>query len=331
MTLSNESTERIALLYRVAKRNGSLITVQELTRLLPEITSESEMKDAMASVPFLNSMFELRSGFLTERFGDPPLDPVVLEAASRRAARANLIQASRFVSFLHNSGFQVVAVSGSTSYGSASVSKDTDLFCVAPSRSMWICLTKSLVLARAYGLVNRGTSRICISCVMDEGYAREAFGSRRHPLFARDAIEAKVLVGRARYESLLRTASWISDYYPIAYKEIFTGCRATRPQRDPSSFAKALNRLLYLGMGTYLLAKSSLLNLRFKKQGRIGDAFSVRCGEDHLIYESRRYLDMKKEYEAADSRLRTTSKTLHRAARSNVLPTSKESPTSELA
>ena len=324
MTLSTEGAERIALLYRAAKRNGSLVTVRELSRLLPENVSESEVVDAIASVPSLNSKFELRSGFLTERLEEPSFDPIILESDSRKSARANLVHASRFVSFLRSSGFQVVAVSGSTSYGSASISKDTDLFCVAPHRSMWVCLTKALVMARAYRLVNRGAPRICISCVMDEGYARSEFAGRRHPLFARDAIEAKVLKGRDHYESLLKAASWISDYYPVAYGETFTGGHATGPGRNPSSFARVLNRVLYLVIGRYIQAKSSLLNRRFRKGGRGGDVFGVRCGDDHLIYESRRYLDLKKEYEAADQ-------TFTHAARANVAPNPDDPLTSELA
>jgi len=321
VTLSTESAERIALVYTAAKRNGSLVTVQELTRLLPEITSESEVRDAIASVPFLNSKFELRSGFLTERLRGPALNPVILEADSRRLALANLVQASRFVSFLHGSGFQVVAVSGSTSYGSASVSKDTDLFCVAPHQSMWVCLTKSLVLARAYGLLNRHDSRVCISCVMDEECARSAFEESRDPLFARDALEAKVLKGRGRYESLLRSASWISDYYPAAYREVLMGRPATSPKPNPTSFARVLNRLLYLVMGKYIQVKASLLNRKFRIGGRSGDVFGVRYGEDHLIYESRRYLDLKKEYEAADQRLQIRRKAFLQEAQSNPLPT----------
>lgn len=323
MTLSTESAERIALLYRVAKRNGSLVTVQELSRLLPENVSESEVRDAIASVPSLSSAFELRSGFLTERLGEPSPEPIELEADSRKSARTNLIHASRFVTFLHSSGFRVVAVSGSTSYGSASVSKDTDLFCIAPHQSMWVCLTKALIMARAYHIIDRGAPRICISCVMDDDYARSAFAARRHPLFARDAIEAKVLVGRDRYESLLRTASWISDYYPVAYGEVFKGGSAASPGQSPSSFARVLNRLLYAAMGKYIQAKSSLLNRRFRTRGKGGDVFGVRRGEDHLIYESRRYQDLKREYEAADQA------SLH-ASQGN-LPSLDEPLTSELA
>jgi hypothetical protein len=302
MTLSTESAERIALLYRAAKRNGSLMTVQELSRLLPQSVSESDVKEAIASFPYLNSMFELRAGYLTERPGAPESDPVVAEASSRKLAQANLGEASRFVRFLHSSGFQIVAVSGSTSYGSASVSRDTDLFCVTSPQGMWLSLAKGLIMARAYGLVHRGGARICLSCVMDEEYARSTFEGRRHPLFARDAIEAKVLKGRDRYESLMGMASWISDYYPVAYREIVRSGRPPTPRRTRSSFAGAVNRLLFLTVGRYIRAKSSLINREFSRRGRSGDVFGVRSGEDHLIYESRRYLDLASEYEAADRR-----------------------------
>jgi hypothetical protein len=49
MTLSSESAERINLLYRAAKHNGSLVSIQELSRLLSENASESEVEEAISS------------------------------------------------------------------------------------------------------------------------------------------------------------------------------------------------------------------------------------------------------------------------------------------
>lgn len=301
MTLSVESAERIALLYRAAKRNGSLVSVQELTRLLPQSTSAAEVEMAITSVPQLSSIFELKSGYLTKRYSSPEDESVQLEGESRRTALRNYTQASRLLPYLHTSGFQVVAVSGSTSYGSASQSKDIDLFCVAPAGRMWLSLAKGLVMARVYSVLNRDSSGVCLSCVMDEDSARLAFVSYRHPLFARDALEAKVLTGQNLYSSLMRSANWISEYYPVAYEGAVSQAGGETIGSRPSSFAAFLNRLMYILVGRYILAKSLLLNRKLRSRGKHGDAFSVRHGEDRLVYESRRYMALRNEYEATNS------------------------------
>ena len=300
MTLSDESTERITLLYAAARRNGSLVSVQELSRLLPEVASESEVEAAILSDTSLSSKFELKSGYLTERNEDPQRNPLLLEAESRRVARANLSHASKLVPLLLPCRFQIVAVSGSTSYGSASLSRDADLFCVSPPGRMWVSLAKGLIIARAYGLVNRRAPNFCLSCVMDEAYARSVFRAQRHPLFARDALEAKVMMGRDHYKSLLRTAGWISDYFPVAYREAISDSPEASKIQGRQALARILNRLLFLTLGRYIRTKSFLLNRNLKARGRSGDLFRVRCGEDHLIYESRRYIDLRSEYEVAE-------------------------------
>jgi len=194
----------------------------------------------------------------------------------------------------------VVAVSGSTSYGSASLSRDADLFCVTPQGRMWILLAKGLIIARVYRLVNRRAPHFCLSCVMDETYARSVFSSQQHPLFARDALEAKVLIGRDIYKSLLGTAAWMSAYFPVAYREAVSDTPREHKTQRRQALAGILNRLLFVTLGRYIRAKSSLLNRNLKASGRSGDLFRVRLGVDHLIYESRRYVDLRREYEIAE-------------------------------
>jgi len=292
MTLSTESAERIALLYRAARTNGALVSLEELARLLPEHTTEEELADAIASTPLLRSMFEVRSGFLTEHL-EGASDPLPREALNRSTASKNLVQAADFVARLHSSGFGMVAVSGSTSYGSASLSKDIDLFCVAPTGRMWASLVRALLMARAYGILHRGRPVICLSCVMDEDYACSAFESRRDSLFARDAIQAKVLKGQGIYQSLMERAPWISKLYPVAYRKAARrGARANlgRPTRPD----RILNRLIFETAGRYIRVKSSFLNRRLGS----GSRFEVHCTESHLMYESRRYLALRDEYDS---------------------------------
>ena len=160
-------------------------------------------------------------------------------------------------------------------------------------------MTKGLLIARAYTLLHGETPKVCLSCVMDLDYAETTFGGRGHSLFARDALEAKVVVGKGLYSSLMHRARWISDYYPVAYAKA-TSSPASADKDCPSAAAVLINWALYLLLGWYILLKSSLLNRRLKRSKRAGDVFSARCWRDHLIYESRRYRDLKREYQLSE-------------------------------
>ncbi len=295
MTLSHEIADRITMLHRAAKRSGSLVSVQELGHLLDERASESELAEAIGSIPALNSRFELREGYLTER-GKDDLLMVELEARSRKRAQVNLKYATRFLSFLRSSPFEMLAVSGSTSYGSASRSKDLDFFCVAPKGRMWVSITQGLLMARAFAIANRSAPRICLSCIMDEEFALSSFASERNPLFARDAIEAKVLRGSDVYRSLVGSARWISGFYPLAYDGIMSAGRTAGPGSEPSPWDRVLNSLLLASVGRYMRLKAALLNRRLRAGGRGEDVFVLRHGEDHLIYESGYYSSLRGEY-----------------------------------
>jgi len=300
MTLSSERAERISLFFGVAKAQGSLVSVQELLELLPERASERDLVEAITSTPSLSSRFELRSGYITERSGESEADSILNnEARSRLAARTNMRFAALFVPFLRFSRFEMVAVSGSTSYRSASRSRDLDLFCVAPSGRMWLSLTLGLIVARVFRLRRREAPRVCLSCVMDEDFALRLFASQQGPLFARDALETKVMMGHRTYQSLLDRAPWISDLYPSAY------AATKRPTPDsprrsarPSAFGGVVNRFLYFTVGTYIKIKSALLNRRLTALGQTDGVFAIRSAEDHLIYESQRYANLRREYSA---------------------------------
>jgi hypothetical protein len=237
----------------------------------------------------------LKGGYLTERPGSSQDSPRA-EAESRRVARANLGHASDFASFMHPSPFEMVAVSGSTSYGSASRSRDLDLYCVAPAGRLWLSLAHALIMARMFALLRRDSPKVCLSCVMDENYAEAAFASQRDALFARDALEAKVVKGAGFHRRMLGRASWIAEFYPHAYAALAaTGPTPPRIHKR-SVLDSVLNRFLFLTVGGFIRLKSKILNRRLVAAGRIDDLFTVRRGEDHLIYESSRYAEMRGEY-----------------------------------
>lgn len=222
---------------------------------------------------------------------------VVNELASRRSAQTNLWWAARFAPKLSSTSFRLVAASGSTSYRSASKSKDLDLFCVATAGGLWTALTRALVLARAFRMLHPRSPEICFSCVMDEDYASGMFRREQGPLFARDALETVVLEGDSTYRWFLNEAKWISGFYPNAYS---ARLGADQPRHvgsnGPSPASRVLERLLFLFVGAYIRTKSKILIRRLTGSGRLDSIFTVRCGRDHLIYESRRYLKLKRRY-----------------------------------
>lgn len=297
MTLSVQSARRVHVLYEVAKRNGSLISLQEILPLLPEHVSEQELADAIMRAPSLSSRFELKSGFVIERAGRGNGPEVSSERVSRMKAETNMHFAKRFVPRLRSKSMKLAAVSGSTSYRSASKSEDLDMFCVTASGRLWVFLTKSLLLSRAFRLTNSNSPPICLSCVLDEGFARSMFTEAQNPLFARDALETVVLEGEDVYHDLLSRARWIRKFYPALYTRRLSGSGVVfTPEPESSHSFAFLNRFLFLVVGSYIGVKSWLLNRRLAKSGRRGDCFRLRKGVDHLIYESGRYLELRQVY-----------------------------------
>ncbi len=298
MTLSANAAERISTLYEVAKRHGSLITLEEIAELLPEPTSKRELAEAISSSPLLRSRFTLKAGYVTERI-NPSLSEsfLVTEKENRNSALRNLLDAKRFLPLLHSTPFKMVSVSGSTSYLSASRSRDLDLFCISASGKMWRSLTQALVLARVFELARRPSPQVCLSCVMDEEYAFSSFGRRQDPLFARDALATIVMKGNDEYEALLRRASWISTLYPAAYSARTRAVLEESPNTPNSTILdRVIDQFLFAIVGTCIRTKSWALNRKLGRLRGQDGIFTLRLGKDHLIYESRRYSDLRRAY-----------------------------------
>jgi len=297
-----EST--VKFYHDVARANGSVMSVSEILGLLPERASEAELSRMIESSPLLKSKLEIKSGYVVEKAGEEELGSSLKEnAKSRMVASSNMRTAAAFFNLMRSNPFKMVSVGGSTSYNSASRSKDVDFFCVAPRDELWLSLTHGLIMARAFALLHRQAPQICFSCVMDEAFAQSLFHSPRGPLFARDALELKVFRGSTLYESLLQRASWISKLYPSRFP-VASRRRASPQQIEvrTSASRRVLNRFLFLTVGGFIRLKSSLYNRRFVSLGQKENEFTVRSGEDHLIYESNRYQRLREKYDEAFSR-----------------------------
>jgi len=304
LALTDRQTREIETFCQIARENGAAITLRELIGLAAIDASERELEGAFLSDSKLHSRFLLESGYVFERplMAEEAAQKIVEEENERRVrASANLHGATGFGRSIMG-GTVLVSVSGSNSYLSASENEDVDFFCITETNRMWKFMLKALVLARIHRLANSDVPELCFSCVMDEKWAAQAFRTRQPPIFARDALTAKVISGTAAYDSLLKEASWMESYFPVFYKMRLREAKLEEPHGPgPVSAVKGgsvvVNSLLYLIVGSFLRIKSWALNRRLTKEARHSSVFETKIGRGHYIYESNRYRNLSVIYE----------------------------------
>lgn len=303
LPISDRVIAEIQLLSRIAEANGSLVTLQDIVALTHINLTREEIETHWPSVPQLSSRFELRDGFVHDRkFSHMRIDiedSIAKETDKRKRAESYAVVARAIAPFFRRKEASLVAISGSTSYQSASQADDLDFFCVTRPGFLWAFLVKSMLLSRALQLVRRNTPRICFSYAVDEEYAAREFASSNDPLFARDALTTIVVHGEAVYQRLLKKSSWMSEYYPQLFNrragDLDMNGESAGPSA-PSSFLKFFNQLLHFVVGNYIATKSAMLNRKFRRLGKSSSLFRLRVGEDHFIFESERYSQLRALY-----------------------------------
>jgi hypothetical protein len=273
----------------------SAVSLTDLARLMPEDTNTTDLVTAFENLPTLRENYLLKEGYVLSR--SEAQKDLFSESERRRHSIANITLARVLSSRLGGKDALVFAVSGSTSYRSASVHDDIDLFCVTPRGKMWVFLAKVLVRTRALYLLRKSSRSINVSCVMDEEYARTMFSTDQGPLFARDALMAEVVHGREAYDGLLESASWMGLYFPKLYGLRKSLGRAKRRGQPSTPIHLGITNLfLYFVIGSYIRLKARLHNRLLVREGKRSSLFIPRIGFDHLFYESERYLTLKAIY-----------------------------------
>jgi hypothetical protein len=307
--LGDDKLSEVRLFCDIARENGSALSIRELIDLTSLDYSEAELCLSWGDFPELRE-YVVSSGFVVER--EMALDPQHFQKENsnrRMRAASNLYYASKFASLARGRGARVLSVSGSTSYLSVSPTDDLDFFLIARKDALWPSLVKRLLLARVFRIVENESPDLCLSYVVDESFALKEFTSLQDGLFARDALAARVLRGRAYYDSLLGASQWMGRYFPKLYSERVRHSEKTITEQTKSSvFARIANYFLFIVAGNYIKTKSRLLNRKYAKQGRNSSLFKVRIGLDHCIYESLRYLQLRRVYSSLAEKSRFDEK-----------------------
>ncbi len=299
---TTDEVSRVELLLAIARAKGSLLSAKDIDELTGLLPTGADLGSIWNQIPSLDSRYEVKGGLLVERrvSNNQTSSGAIEDQKWRRARAERYIEYAREFSFLSGKKWiRVLSVAGSASYKATSQNDDIDIFCVTEKDSLWIYLTKALLLARIFKLVRPGSPRFCFSCVLDEDYARRLFASPNDALFARDALTAQVLRGSLFYDGLLGRGQWLSDYFPklhglrrAQHIGTFEDTNVTRP----TVARKALNYFLFLTVGYYVRLKSILLNHKLKRTGRLDSVFRVISSPDHCIFESQSYQELRRIY-----------------------------------
>jgi hypothetical protein len=295
-SLSEKNEADIRLFCKVASENGSTVSLKEILFLTSLDATERELELALQNSS-LSEEYDVYLGSVKQK-GVLSFEDIQTQTEDRRVrAESNIDYAKRFARLLR--GPRVLSISGSTSYRSVSKDDDLDFFCIARKDTMWIFLSKALLLARAFRASSKDSPWICLSYVMDEDYALREFTSPKDGLFARDALSTIVLRGEHLYNRILLKSSWMKFFFPKMYSH------RTRDTEDDSRTVgkgttspaeRIFNLFLYRIVGNYIGLKSYLLNRKFAKENSQSRSFVLKIGKDHCIYESLSYLRLRRIY-----------------------------------
>jgi hypothetical protein len=299
---TTDEVSRVELLLTIARAKGSLLSAKDVDELTDLVPAGADVGSIWKQTPSLDTRYEVKGGLLVEKRTSSNLGSsgAIEDQKWRRARAERYVEYAREFSLLSGKTWiRVLSIAGSTSYKATSENDDIDIFCVTEKDSLWIYLTKALLLARVFKLVRPGSPRFCFSCVLDEDYARRLFASPNDALFARDALTAQVLRGSLFYDGLLQRGQWLSDYFPKLHRlrkaqhiGTFEDTNITRP----TVARKALNHFLFLTVGYYLRLKSILLNRKLRRIGRLDSLFRVISSPDRCVFESQSYQALRRIY-----------------------------------
>lgn len=299
--MSNRTVSEIRLLSEIAKLNGSRLSIGDVSNLTSTVLSEDQLREFWGISRALADEFELRDGFVAEKWSESEANSNFESSQDdfKRRTDEYMSTATRFIRWLRDKNARMLCISGSTSYGSPLSNDDLDIFVASSRDSLWIFLLKAMLFARIYRMLHNEAPRICLSYAADDSYVKEAFATH-DPLLARDALNLHPLRGSEFLGYLLRTNSWIADYFPRLYsKKMATFSQspdAPKAVDSSPSILRPLNLFLFLCVSLYIRTKSRLLNRKILQDGKTTSIFVVRTGPDHCMFESKRYSILRDLY-----------------------------------
>ncbi len=296
-----EGRERIRVLVGVAAANESSISLDELLELLPAglFPSAEALGHFITADVDLSSRLATTGGEVTLRGRE---DLAAHRLRQRALAADRLKDADRFVAQLARvcSGIELAGISGSTAYGGAKPTDDIDFFLVTRPHRLWATLLLALLRARIERMRSPDTPVYCFNRLLERPACERAFQERRDALFAREALNLRILRGGTVYRDLVASARWMAEPFPNLY-----AARLAKPGpadlegRTDGPAGRPLNAAALLLLGPYLWLAGLVRNARLRRQGRAKECFRTVVRPDLCATESILYDELREEYRRA--------------------------------
>ena len=286
----------------IAAAHESSISTAELLQLLPEKSFESplELERFLDIDSKLGQMLMVTAGEVTLK----GLDQLVRRRPEQVRLSANRLQvAETFTNRLARlcPWIRLAAVSGSTAYAGTKDDDDIDFFVVTDLNRLWVTLLIAMVGARLGRLRNRNLPTFCFNRITEEDECRDAFNLAREPLFAREALNLRVLRGRRYYRELIDSAAWMAGLFPGRYRQALdsTPFLSEETNNRHGIFWSVANRVAMIILVPYTSLMSMWRNRRLERAGRIDARFRTVFRRGFFAYESIKYDLLRDAYKEA--------------------------------
>lgn len=286
-------------LTRIAAANDCTISTEELRVLLPQGVFETNeaLEDFISRDRVLSRELLILDGEVAPRDGQ---DLIAKRSEQRRLTLDRLELANAFTrTLLHACPWiELAGISGSTAYGGSKPHDDVDFFLVTQRNRMWITLSAAMALARLTRWRTPDSPVLCFNRVTERDQCARSFQEDREPLFAREALNLRILSGRLFYRELLLGAPWMRKRFPTLYdlkvREDVVGAPVPASRWAPHWFFA--NAIAFLCLAPYLWAMGLLRNTRLAEQGRPNARFRTVIERGFCAYESKKYDDLRDAY-----------------------------------
>ena len=194
---------------------------------------------------------------------------------------------------------RLAAISGSTAYATSRPDDDVDFFLVTTRNRLWITLLIAMILARLRRLKSPASPQFCFNRVSEDRECREEFRSVRDPLFAREALNLRVLAGQDHYRDLLSVAPWIGDIFPRLYSGLAaedTAMETTEAVVTGRSRWWIANAIALIILAPYLMTVGPVRNHRLLRHGLELAQFHTVLRRGFFAYESNKYEVLRERY-----------------------------------
>jgi len=286
---------RVVSLLRVAEGFGTGVPLHELLALLPS--------DGPKDVNALRRWIDSRPGLARVEAGQAFVPTSSVRPGTGREERAASYRRYAEELWAGPLSFaralvRCAGVTGSVAFGNPQAGDDLDLFAVPRTGALWWFLARTylaLHLARRRDPRFRGPT-VCLNYVLEEGTASAEFARRSDLLFAREALNVRVLHGEDYYRGLVACAPWIQTEIPRLYEARSGEPGSTRAEPAPRAI-RLLNALVYPLLASYLQLVGLARNSWLRRRGTPERGFRTDTRFRRLAFASRRFEQLRDQYQ----------------------------------